>query len=60
MRANGNPLTKTTLGGLAQAWQFGGDWGAWREALSADLWMRARVLDSTVSRFRSRDPADYM
>lgn len=37
--------------------QFGGEWGAYRDALSTALWIRARVMDPRVGRFQSADPA---
>jgi RNA polymerase sigma factor (sigma-70 family) len=47
----------TTTGSLTgQPFQYGGEWGAYRDQLSGDLWMRARVMDPTAARFLSPDP----
>jgi len=51
----GELLTSTgSLGG--QPFQYGGDWGAFRDVLSGDLWMRARVDHPAWGQFLSADP----
>jgi RHS repeat-associated protein len=50
----GEVLSET---GVEQCFKFGGDWGAYCDALSRDLWMRARVMAPGLGRFLSADPA---
>jgi RHS repeat-associated protein len=52
MSAWGEVLTET---GVEQCFKFGGDWGAYCDALSRDLWMRARVMAPGLGRFLSAD-----
>lgn len=42
-----------------QPFQYGGDWGAYRDPVSADLWMRQRVFDPKGGRFLSQDPIRF-
>jgi RHS repeat-associated protein len=42
--------------GVEQCFQYGGDWGAYCDALSRDLWMRARVMKAGLGRFLAADP----
>jgi RHS repeat-associated protein len=46
--------TTGSLGG--QRFQFGGEWGAYRDTLFTNLWMRGRVMNPLLGRFLSVDP----
>jgi RHS repeat-associated protein len=52
----GEVLTET---GVEQCFKFGGEWGAYCDALSRDLWMRARMMAPGLGRWLSRDPVAF-
>jgi RHS repeat-associated protein len=53
--------TLATTGSLTgQRFQFGGEWGAFRDTQSADLWMRARVMKPSLGRFLSVDEIEWL